>query len=114
MATLSPSGLKTTTAGETDWDGTHDDNFTLLNSTLLKLSALFDVDIAGLNDGDVLVYNGSTRKWEPEPPTQGPISSSSSLSSESSESSEESVSSESLSSYSSSWSSVSSESSESI
>ena len=110
MATLSPSGLKTTTAGEADWDGTHDDNFTLLNNTLLKLSALFDVDISGLSDGDVLVYNNSTHKWEPEAPTLGFSSSSSSLSSESSESSDESSSSLSESSYSSSWSSVSSES----
>ena len=110
MATLSPSGLKTTTAGESDWDGTHDDNFTLLNNTLLKLSALLDVDISGLNDGDILAYNNSTKKWEPEAPTEAIISSSSSLSSESSESSTESNSSSSQSSYSSSWSSVSSES----
>jgi len=110
MATLSPSGLKTTIAGEADWDGTHDDNFTLLNNTLLKLSALFDVDVTGLNDGDILVYNNSTHKWEPEAPTEPIISSSSSLSSESSESSTESNSSSSQSSYSSSWSSVSSES----
>lgn len=111
MATvLSPSGLKTTTAGETDWDGHHDDNFTLLNSTLLKLSALFDVDVTGLNDGDVLVYNGSTKKWEPEAPTQPIISSTSSYSSESSESSSESKSSASSSSFSSSYSSESSES----
>lgn len=111
MATvLSPSGLKTTDPGESDWDGHHDDNFTLLNSTLLKLSALFDVDTTGLNDGDILVYNGTTEKWEPEAPTEPVISSESSQSSESSESSLESSSSTSSSSFSSSWSSESSES----
>lgn len=110
MAVLSPSGLKTTIAGEDDWDGTHDDNFTLLNDTLLKLSALFDVDVSGLSDGDILVYNNSTHKWEPEVPTEGIESSESSLSSYSSESSSESSTSESSSSFSSSWSSVSSES----
>jgi len=110
MDTLYPSGLIATAAGEADWYENNDDNFTLLNNTLLKLSALFDVDVSALNNGDILVWNRHNQKWETEAPTEGIISSSSSLSSESSESSTESNSSSSQSSYSSSWSSVSSES----
>ena len=88
--TLTPSGLKTTDPGEADWYAEHDDNFQRLNDILLKLAALFDVDVTGLSDGDILRYNSGTGKWEPEAPGVDYISSfsSSSTSSESSESSE--------------------------
>jgi hypothetical protein len=63
--TLPKSGLRIpTTYGQTDWLGTFNYNFTRLNNTLLKYSALLDVDTAGLSNGDVLRYNSSTQKFE--------------------------------------------------
>ena len=71
--TLSPSGLRWTPAGDITWnanDFTY--NITRLNNTLLKLSALGDVNVSGILDGDVLSYNTSTAKWEPDTgPTTG-------------------------------------------
>ena len=63
--TLPKSGLRIPTDyGQTDWLGTYNYDWTRLNNTLLKLSALLDVDTAGLNDGDVLRYNLSNTEWE--------------------------------------------------
>ena len=67
-ATLSPSGLKTNDAGE-DFLTDENANITLLNNTLLKLSALADVDVTGISDDDVLQYNSGTTKWEPVAPS---------------------------------------------
>jgi hypothetical protein len=35
-----------------------------LNGELLKLKALVDVDADELNDGEPIIYNSSTQKWE--------------------------------------------------
>ncbi len=73
--TLSPSGLRVPTDyGQTDWLSTYNYNWTRLNSTLLKLSALFDVDVSGLANGDVLRYNGTSTDWEPFTPPYPPQS----------------------------------------
>ena len=63
---LSPSALRYSAPGDTDWNTQWSYNWARLNDTLLKFSALLDVDISGLADGDVLVYNSSTTKWECE------------------------------------------------
>jgi hypothetical protein len=68
-STLSPSGLKTTDYGESAWLAHHNDNWTRLNNTLLKLSALLDVDMSGLADGNILAYNAGANKWKPVIPT---------------------------------------------
>lgn len=64
-STLPKSGLRIpTTYGQTDWLGTFNYDWTRLNNTLLKFSALLDVDTAGLSDGDVLRYNSSSQEFE--------------------------------------------------
>jgi hypothetical protein len=64
-STLPKSGLRIPTDyGQTDWLGTFNYDFTRLNNTLLKYSALLDVDVSGLSGGDVLRYNSSTQKFE--------------------------------------------------
>lgn len=60
---LSPSGLNTTDYGAEDWLSDHNDNWTRLNNVLLKLSALLDVNPAGLGDNDCLIYDSGTSKW---------------------------------------------------
>ncbi|WP_028320366.1 hypothetical protein [Desulfatiglans anilini] len=66
--TLSPSGLKTTEYGDTDWLEHHNGNWERLNNTLLYLSALLDVDISGRADGDILAYHAGSGKWKPVVP----------------------------------------------
>ena len=63
---LSPSGLRFSAPGDTDWNSQNSYNWTRLNDTLLKLSALLDVEDAGLADGDILRYSSSSSKWECE------------------------------------------------
>jgi hypothetical protein len=69
---LSPSGFNAPDIGDTNWSAQDTINWTLLNSTLLKLSALFDVDVTGISDGDILKYNSVSGKWEPKTPTLSP------------------------------------------
>ena len=67
--TLSRSNLKT--VGEynvTTWAATYNDNFILLNNTLLKLSELLDVAKAGVEHGKILAYSESAEKWVPVTP----------------------------------------------
>jgi len=67
--TLSPSGLKTVGAyNVTNWASTYNDNFTLLNNTLLKLSELMDVAKAGVAHGKILMYSEPAGKWVPVEP----------------------------------------------
>lgn len=63
--TLTPSNLRVPTDyGQTDWLNTYNYDWTLLNSTLLKVSGLLDTDVTGLSNGDALRYNGVSTKWE--------------------------------------------------
>jgi len=63
--TLPESGLTYNEYGDSGWNASSFTfDWTRLNNTLLKLSALLDVDAAGLGDGDVLEYNSATTKWE--------------------------------------------------
>jgi hypothetical protein len=67
--TLSPSGLKVTSAfGESGWATLYNYNWQLLNDTLLKLSGLQDVEITGLADGDVIVWSAAKGKFVNYPP----------------------------------------------
>lgn len=68
---LSPSNLRYSEASYASWNtnvATY--NINRLNNTLLKLSALLDVDTAGLADGNVLSYNTTESKWKPD---KGPV-----------------------------------------
>ena len=44
------------------------DNWGRLNDTLLKITALLDVDDSGIANGQVLKYNSSSQDWEPWTP----------------------------------------------
>ena len=67
--TLTESGLRYSDPGYADWNtNVLIYNLTRLNNTLLKLSSLLDVDVTGLANGDILVYNSTSEKWEPETP----------------------------------------------
>lgn len=50
--------------GAQSWSAVMSANCQRLEDTLLKLSALLDVDVAGLQDGDVIKYNESSGKFE--------------------------------------------------
>lgn len=68
--TLSPSNLKTVNAyNDLTWAATYNDNLTLLNNTLLKLSELMDVSKTGLAHGQILAYSEAAEKWIPITPT---------------------------------------------
>jgi len=60
---LSPSLLRAVSTGQTYWHDHMHINFTRLNDLLLNLSALGDVDTAGIKDGDLLTYNEVSGKW---------------------------------------------------
>ena len=64
---LSPSN------GSSDWADSFDYNMTRLNSTLIKLNALLDVDIVGLINGDVLRYDTASSKWKRWHPNVPPV-----------------------------------------
>lgn len=64
MATpLTPSGLQVTNIGDTGWLAVMNYNIARLHATLLKLSAMGDVNVVGLVNGDILRWNASTGKW---------------------------------------------------
>jgi len=62
---LSPSGLYWCDKGYNNWVNYDEVNVNLLNSTLLKLSGILDVDDSGISDGQVLRYNNGTSMFEP-------------------------------------------------
>lgn len=74
--TLTDSGLRYAGIGHSTWNAdVNNYNWTRLNNTLLKFSALLDIDTSGLTDGDIMVYNSSTQNWErkPLPPGYSPV-----------------------------------------
>ncbi len=66
MTILSPTDLETANYNQALWQKIYNKNVQLLNSTLLKVRALLDVDPTGLVHGSYLVWNSSTQKWEAE------------------------------------------------
>ena len=65
VTTLPNSGLKYWDYSESGWLTYMNYNIQRLNDTLLKLSALLDVDTTGLSDGYTLWYVSASGKWEP-------------------------------------------------
>lgn len=73
MVTLSPSGLKTITTSDPNWVTTFNENMTLINDDLLKLSALGDVDLTGIANGDTIKYELAITTWKPFTPHVSPL-----------------------------------------
>lgn len=63
MTILSPSGLETFSYGAPGWNHIYNRCMDLLENELLKLNALQDVNVSGLTDEDVLIYNSAEGKW---------------------------------------------------
>lgn len=64
MATLlSPSGLYQSVFGDSNWKNTQNSNITLLNSTLLKLNQLGDVNTSSLQNFDGLQWDEGAGEW---------------------------------------------------
>lgn len=61
--TLTPSNLVQNEYGDAAWWTTQNANITLLNSTLLKLNALGDVNVSGLANFDGLQWNAGASEW---------------------------------------------------
>jgi len=64
MTLLSPSNLETADYNLARWQRIYNKNIQLLNTVLLKISALGDVDTTDLIDGSYLQWNASTSTWE--------------------------------------------------
>lgn len=64
MTVLTPSDLETANYSQAEWQKIYNKNVQLLNSALLKIAALQDVDTSGLFHGSYLVWNSVTSKWE--------------------------------------------------
>lgn len=62
--TLTPSNLKQIDDTDTTtWQTRIGENITLLNNTLLKVSGMGDVNLAGLEDRDALVWSSSGSEY---------------------------------------------------
>jgi hypothetical protein len=64
MTISSDTNLETPDYGAPGWNHVYNSNMDRLNGELLKLKALVDVDADELNDGEPIIYNSSTQKWE--------------------------------------------------
>jgi hypothetical protein len=64
MTILSATKLETATYGTPEWVAIYNANIYKLNTLLLKINALLDVDVDGLLNGSILRWNASTSKWK--------------------------------------------------
>jgi len=60
---LVPSGLDQSEVGDSNWATTQNNNITSLNSTLLKLNALGDVNVSSPQDFDGLQWDEGAGEW---------------------------------------------------
>ena len=67
-STLPNSGLRMWPYGESGWLTHMNYNVQRLNDTLLYLSALLDVDVTGIANGNILKYVSGSGKWEDQTP----------------------------------------------
>lgn len=63
MVVISGSTLEKIRYACLGWGAIHNDNIQRLEDTLLKVSALSDVLLTGLTDGQVLRWNEAISKW---------------------------------------------------
>ena len=61
------SGLEYILFSGQSWTGVYNDNFQLLEDTLLYLQNLIDVDVTSLTDQDILQWNQTSGKFENVP-----------------------------------------------
>ena len=67
MTIDSNTGLETANYSTPNWVHIHNKNVELLNDLLLRVSGLVDVDLTGLEDGQILMWDGSEfvpRTWD--------------------------------------------------
>ncbi|MGD9156811.1 MAG: hypothetical protein PVG39_00255 [Desulfobacteraceae bacterium] len=60
---LNPSGLDQSEVGDSNWVNTQNSNITYLNSTLLKLNSLGDVNVSSQQDFDGLQWGEGAGEW---------------------------------------------------
>jgi hypothetical protein len=71
--TLTPSGFRVMLDGEIDFLTHYNYNISLLDSTLLKLHNLLDVNSTGIVNGSVLRWDVGTSKWVMWKPGKSPL-----------------------------------------
>ena len=64
MTILSPTNLETADYGLPGWVHIFNKNIDLLNSVILKVNQLVDVNADYLPDGGVLTWDASSGKWK--------------------------------------------------
>lgn len=64
MTILTDTQLETPDYGTPGWNHIYNANIDRLNAELLKLKALADVDADVLDNGEPIVWNSATSKWE--------------------------------------------------
>ena len=65
MTILNPSNLESADYGQPEWVQIYNTNVERLNAVLLKVNALFDVDIDALEEDAVLMWDESRSRWRP-------------------------------------------------
>jgi hypothetical protein len=71
MTILNPTQIETADYGVPGWVHIFNKNFDLLNSVLLKVNALGDVDTSYLPEDGILTWNAATGKWKLKVYTSG-------------------------------------------
>jgi hypothetical protein len=66
MTILNPTQIETADYGVPGWVHIFNKNFDLLNSVLLRIDQLVDVNDDYLPDDAVLVWDASAGKWKPK------------------------------------------------
>jgi hypothetical protein len=66
MTILNPTQIETADYGVPGWSHIFNKNIDLINSILLKIDQLVDVNVGYLPDGGVLVWDASAGKWKPK------------------------------------------------
>lgn len=64
MTIQSETGLETANYNSPMWVYIYNKNVEILNDTLLKISGLLDVDLTAIDDGAILMWDGSD--WVPK------------------------------------------------
>ena len=65
MTILNPSKFETASYKQPEWIAIYNTNVERLNAVLLKVNALFDVDIDALEEDAVLHWDASRSRWRP-------------------------------------------------
>ena len=63
MTIYSPSNLESADYSQPEWVAIYNTNVERLNAVLLKVNALFDVDVDALEEDAVLRWDASRSRW---------------------------------------------------